>query len=142
MLGRLLKKATEDASSQDLHDRALFYYRLLRSSPDPNVAKSIITSKSMTMTTDHFAEEDDSELRAALMNEFNTLCTVYRSKAENFIEVENIVPFVRLPKDHPLPKDAAAAPVADPGVNTITDQMGGASMLDPAAPAVSAPAPA
>lgn len=143
MLGRLMKKATEDVSSQDLHDRALFYYRLLRSSPDPNVAKSIITSKSMTMSTDHFAEEDDSELRAALMDEFNTLCTVYRCKADNFIEEENIVNFVKMPKDHPLPREAAAAPVADPGVNTITDQLGGTSIVNPPAPspAVAAPAP-
>ncbi len=139
MLGRLLKKATEDTSSQDLHDRALFYYRLLRSSPDPTVAKSII-SKSMAMTASQFAEEDDSELRAALMDEFNTLCTVYRCKPENFIEEENIVPFVKLPTEHPL---AAAAPVVDQGVNTITDQMNGASLTDGygAAPAP-APQPA
>ena len=137
MLGRLLKKATEDVSSQDLHDRALFYYRLLRSSPDPAVAKSIISS-SMTMTTDQFAEEDDAELCAALMDEFNTLCTVYRCKAENFIEEENIVKFVRVPKDHPLPRDAAAAPVTDPGVNAITDQLGGTSLA--ATPAPVAPA--
>lgn len=130
MLGRLLKKATEDASSQDLHDRALFYYRLLRSSPDHNVAKAIITSKSMAMTTNHFAEEDDSELRAALMNEFNTLCTVYRCKAENFIEEDNIVKFVKMPKDHPLPRDAHVAPVADLGVNTIIDQFGGTTIRD------------
>lgn len=143
MLGRLLKKATEDVTSQDLHDRALFYYRLLRSSPDPNVAKSIITSKSMTMSTDHFAEEDDSDLRAALMYEFNTLCTVYGCKAQNFIEEENIVPFVKMPKDHPLPREAAVAPITDPGVNTITDQLGGTSIVDPSAPApaVAAPAP-
>eukprot|EP00574_Skeletonema_japonicum_P010520 CAMPEP_0201731754 /NCGR_PEP_ID=MMETSP0593-20130828/26740_1 /ASSEMBLY_ACC=CAM_ASM_000672 /TAXON_ID=267983 /ORGANISM="Skeletonema japonicum, Strain CCMP2506" /LENGTH=857 /DNA_ID=CAMNT_0048224587 /DNA_START=28 /DNA_END=2601 /DNA_ORIENTATION=+ len=140
MLGRLLKKATEDMSSQDLHDRALFYYRLLRSSPDPTVAKSII-SKSMAMTASQFAEEDDSELRAALMDEFNTLCTVYRCKPENFIDEENIVPFVKLPTEHPL---AAAAPVVDQGVNTITDQMNGASLTDGygAAPApVPQPAP-
>lgn len=136
MLGRLLKKATEDMSSQDLHDRALFYYRLLKSSPDPTVAKAVI-SKSMTMTASQFAEEDDSELHAALMDEFNTLCTVYRCKQENFIDEENIVPFVKLPTDHPL---ASAAPVVDPGVNTITDHMSGASLndgygADPAAPA-------
>ena len=136
MLGRLLKKATEDMSSQDLHDRALFYYRLLKSSPDPTVAKAII-SKSMTMAASQFAEEDDSELHAALMDEFNTLCTVYRCKQENFIDEENIVPFVKLPTDHPL---ASAAPVVDPGVNTITDHMSGASLndgygADPAAPA-------
>ncbi len=130
MLGRLLKKATEDSTSQDLHDRALFYYRLLRSSPDPNVAKSIITSKSMSMATDHFAEEDDSELRATLLNEFNTLCTVYGCKAENFIEEENVVNFVKMPKEHPLSKEAAAVPVADPGINTIISQLGDTAIGD------------
>ncbi|KAL7438936.1 hypothetical protein ACHAXH_003643 [Discostella pseudostelligera] len=130
MLGRLLKKATEDSTSQDLHDRALFYYRLLRSSPDPNVAKSIISSKSMFMTTNQFAEEDDSELRAALLNEFNTLCTVYRCKAENFIEEENIVKFVKMPKEHPLSNEAAAVPVADPGINTITSHLGDTTIGD------------
>jgi len=132
MLGRLLKKATEDSTSQDLHDRALFYYRLLRSSPDPNVAKSIIASKSMSMTTNQFAEEDDSELRAALLNEFNTLCTVYRCKAENFIEDENIVKFVKMPKEHPLSNEAAAVPVADPGINTITAHLGDTTIGDTA----------
>ena len=131
MLGRLLKKATEDTCSQDLHDRALFYYRLLRSTAgDPNVAKAIICSKSLTINNDHFAEEDDSDLRAALMNEFNTLCTVYRCKTENFIEEENIVKFVKMPKDHPLPRDAHVAPVVDPGVNTIIDQFGGTTIGD------------
>lgn len=130
MLGRLLKKATEDSTSQDLHDRALFYYRLLRSSPDPTVAKSIITSKSMTMTTDRFAEEDDSELRAALLNEFNTLCTVYRCKADNFIEEENIVKFVKMPKEHPLSNEAAALPVSDPGINAITSHLGDTTIGD------------
>ncbi|KAL7548846.1 hypothetical protein ACHAWF_012111 [Thalassiosira exigua] len=142
MLGRLLKKATEDVSSQDLHDRALFYYRLLRSSPEPNVVKNII-SEPMNMSTDQFAEEDDSELRAALMNEFNTLCTVYRCKPENFVEEENICAFVKMPKEHPLPREAAVAPVVVPGVNTITDQLGGASMTNPTGPApVVGPAPA
>merc|ERR1719253_189812 len=143
MLGKIMKKATEDVSSQDLHDRALFYYRLLRSSPDPNLTKTIIASNSMTMSTDQFAEEDDSELRAALMDEFNTLCTVYRCKAENFIEAENIVKFVKMPKDHPLPREAAAAPVPDLGVNTITDQLGGSSIADPSVPdpTVAAPPP-
>ena len=139
MLGRLLKKATDDVSSQDLHDRALFYYRLLRSSPDPSLVKSIVSSKSMAMSTDHFAEEDDTELRAALMDEFNTLCTIYRCKPENFIDEENLVRFVKLPLDHPLPRDEAAAPVVDPGVNHITDQLGGSAISD--APTATAPAP-
>ena len=39
MQGRLLAKATEDVSNQDLHDRALLYYRLLRSSADPKMVE-------------------------------------------------------------------------------------------------------
>ncbi|KAL7518604.1 hypothetical protein ACHAWX_003418 [Stephanocyclus meneghinianus] len=141
MLGRLLKKATDDVSSQDLHDRALFYYRLLRSSPDPNLAKSVVTSKSMAMATDHFAEDDDSELRAALMNEFNTLCTIYRCRAENFIDEENLVKFVKMPPEHPLPRDGNVAPVVDPGVNNLTDQFGSASVNDVSVPAAVTSAP-
>lgn len=140
MLGRLLHKATEDVSSQDLHDRALFYYRLLRSAPDPAVAQAVVASKSMDISATLFAEEDDEALRAALMDEFNTLCTVYRCKAENFIEKDNIVKFLKMPAEHPLPVDAAA-PVADPGVDAVTEQMGGAALAaETPAPSPAAPA--
>lgn len=43
MLGRLLAKATDDVTSQDLHDRALLYYRLLRSGADPLMFENIGT---------------------------------------------------------------------------------------------------
>jgi hypothetical protein len=95
----------------------------------------------MAMATDQFAEEDDSELRAALMNEFNTLCTIYRVLPENFIEDENIVKFVKGPPEHPLPKEAGVAPVVDPGVNHLADHFGGAAITDVPAPATAAPAP-
>ena len=67
----------------------------------------------MTVSTDHFTEEDNLEL---LANEFNTLYTVYRCKAEYFIEEGNVVKFEKMPPDHSLPREAAVAPVTDPGV--------------------------
>ncbi|CAN0553821.1 unnamed protein product, partial [Ectocarpus sp. 12 AP-2014] len=39
MLGRLLARAVNDLSSQDLHDRALLYHRLLKH--DPEVARRV-----------------------------------------------------------------------------------------------------
>ena len=58
MLGRLLAKATDDVSSQDLHDRALMYYRLLRSGVIDSVVK---TDASISQ---NFFEENDAELRS------------------------------------------------------------------------------
>ena len=43
MLGRMLEAATNDISSQDLHDRALFYYRLLETGPEK--AEQVRTSE-------------------------------------------------------------------------------------------------
>merc|ERR1712151_117793 len=63
MLGRLLAKATDDVSSQDLHDRALLYYRLLKSGADYNVIENAIKTNSVISHGINFAEEDDIELR-------------------------------------------------------------------------------
>jgi len=82
MLGRLLKKAVEDVSNQDLHDRALLYWRLL--SKDVRLASQIfVTHKS---TTSKFMEEDDFGLD--LLQEFNTLSTIYGKTSQNFIAEE------------------------------------------------------
>ncbi|CAM9506027.1 unnamed protein product, partial [Heterosigma akashiwo] len=56
MLGRLLAAALRDASCQDLHDRALLYYRLLRANPE--IAKQVIASNIQPVA--HFAEEIDT----------------------------------------------------------------------------------
>eukprot|EP00562_Extubocellulus_spinifer_P002815 CAMPEP_0178486214 /NCGR_PEP_ID=MMETSP0696-20121128/8692_1 /TAXON_ID=265572 /ORGANISM="Extubocellulus spinifer, Strain CCMP396" /LENGTH=884 /DNA_ID=CAMNT_0020113871 /DNA_START=200 /DNA_END=2854 /DNA_ORIENTATION=+ len=144
MLGRLLSKATEDVSNQDLHDRALLYYRLLRSSADPRtVEKVVVTSHSLPVAT-LFSEDDDKEVREELMKEFDSLSIVYGAKSENFIAKEFQVKFVRMPAEHPL---ESAAPVVDPGVNEVAGQMQEANLLgDTPVPATngtaSAPAPA
>jgi hypothetical protein len=106
MLGRLLAKATDDVSSQDLHDRALMYYRLLRSGVIDSVVK---TDASITQ---NFFEENDAELRAALLEEFNTLSILYDKTSENFISPEYQVKFKKMPEEHPLaPGDTSTADV-------------------------------
>ena len=106
MLGRLLAKATDDVSSQDLHDRALMYYRLLRSGVIDSVVK---TDASISQ---NFFEENDAELRSALLEEFNTLSILYGKTSENFIAPEYQIKFKKMPEEHPLaPGDTSTADV-------------------------------
>jgi len=151
MLGRLLAKATDDVSSQDLHDRALMYYRLLRSGVIENVVK---TDASISQ---NFFEEDDAELRTALLEEFNTLSILYGKTSENFIAPEYQIKFKKMPAEHPLaPGDtstadvlptvlapeghaAAVEPTAAPAAGDVMDLLGfGDASLPAAAPPASA----
>lgn len=107
MLGRLLQKATEDVSSQDLHDRALLYYRLLRTSAtigvDPNVLRDVVSTDCNLAKPSNFSEEEiDDDVRDELMKEFNSLSILYGSTGESFIAEEFQIKFVRMPADHPL----------------------------------------
>lgn len=141
MLGRLLAKATDDVSSQDLHDRALLYYRMLKSGADPNVVKNVINTNTVIVDGVKFAEEDDFELRKELMKEFNTLSIVFGIESSNFIEEDFQVKFVKQPKEHPLsPGSAAAAPVESNGHVGAVDLMGGGA--PPGEPPAPSPAPA
>lgn len=93
MLGRLLKSATDDVSSQDLHDRALFYHRLLRASP--KTAQVVVLGSPPSLSSDNqFAEFKKDEFHEELMLEFNTLAVVYGQLSENFIDEENRVKLV------------------------------------------------
>lgn len=111
MLGRLLHKATDDVSSQDLHDRALLYYRLLKSGADP---KGVIAPVVQTQThiSAVFTEDDDKKVRAELQEEFNTLATVYGKASVNFIRPEFQVVYKKQPPEHPLDPSALGGPSA------------------------------
>ena len=109
MLGRLFAKATDDVSSQDLHDRALGYYRLLKSGMVEKVVRTDVT------ISQNFCEENDAELRAALLEEFNTLSILYGKTSENFIAPEYQVHYKRMPEEHPLgPGDTSVVPIQPP----------------------------
>jgi hypothetical protein len=102
MLGRLLAKATDDVSSQDLHDRALLYYRLLRSGADPRTVENVVMTNTTIPERIKFSEDDDDEMRAEVMEEFNTLSIIYGKPSVNFIAPEYQVKYVKMPEDHPL----------------------------------------
>ena len=104
MLGRLLRYATDDVSTQDVHDRALYYYRLLRASPQ--VAEQVIKNANATISTSsNFIEQDNTEMHAALMNEFNSLSIIYGCTSDNFIDKENIFTKVMM-ADEPISSDS------------------------------------
>ena len=102
MLGRLLSKATNDVSSQDLHDRALLYYRLLRSGSDYHTLEGVVKTSTNVPDSAGFSEEADDEFRAELLEEFNTLSTLYGKPSSTFIAPEYQVKYVKMPEDHPL----------------------------------------
>jgi AP-4 complex subunit beta-1 len=105
MLGRLLGYATNDVSSQDLHDRALLYYRLLRSGPSANnmsTLEAIVrTDCSVTGPGRKFAEDVLNDY-SAIMAEFNTLSILYGKPSVNFIAEEYRVKYTKMPPEHPL----------------------------------------
>lgn len=64
MLGRLLKACLEDVTSASVHDRALMYFRLLRSSIGD--AKAVIASLGAAGAESKFLEEQDSDLKVCM----------------------------------------------------------------------------
>lgn len=90
MLGRLLKYAvmSDTGSSQDLHDRAMLYYRLLLA--DPKSAETLFKSKIfINPHTDDgdvaFSESKDEEKLSQLFAEFNSLSIMYGLPSVRFI---------------------------------------------------------
>lgn len=84
MLGRLFASAVNDTSSQDVHDRALLYYRLLSS--DISVAESLFASLRHAGTESGlFAEDCDTDKRDQIFSEINTLAVIYGMPSIRFI---------------------------------------------------------
>lgn len=81
MLGRLFTIAIDDASHADVHDKALFYYRLLET--DVNMARQVVIGSSNSIVS--FTEEESAEFRDRLFSEFNTLSVIYQKPSERFI---------------------------------------------------------
>lgn len=152
MLGRLLTKATDDVSSQDLHDRALLYYRMLRSATDVSALESVVLKDSAVHGK--FAEEINDYTE--LMEEFNSLSILYGKPSFNFIAEEYRVKYTKMPSEHPLPDAGPAAtthtipdnPVAAPSASTASTPAAPVEEFDllgfggPPAPPVPASAPA
>ena len=142
MLGRLLKAATDDISSQDLHDRALLYHRLLKA--NPKTAETVVNGSSCTIEMqNNFAEEIKSEFHEELLKEFNTLAVVYNQTSDVFVPEEFQVKFVLMRADHdsvgPNNNATNVTPTGEPGdVTGLRDQMQQTRIID----SVPVPSPA
>jgi AP-4 complex subunit beta-1 len=84
MLGRLFSCALNESTNQDLHDRALLYYRLLKT--NLKTAESIFKKGvSEELRGGQFAEHAASERTNMLFQEFNTLAITYGKPSNQFI---------------------------------------------------------
>lgn len=87
-LGTALAAGLAD-SHQDVHDRALFYYRLLQY--DVSVAERVVNPPKQAVSV--FADTQSSEIKDRIFDEFNSLSVVYQKPSYMFIDKEHRGPF-------------------------------------------------
>eukprot|EP00240_Pyramimonas_obovata_P000618 CAMPEP_0118943262 /NCGR_PEP_ID=MMETSP1169-20130426/37958_1 /TAXON_ID=36882 /ORGANISM="Pyramimonas obovata, Strain CCMP722" /LENGTH=566 /DNA_ID=CAMNT_0006888471 /DNA_START=40 /DNA_END=1737 /DNA_ORIENTATION=+ len=83
LLGKVLEAGVAD-SQQDVHDRALLYYRLLQY--DVKEARRVIVCKRGD-ALGSFAETHNSDLLDRLFDEFNTLAVLYQKPSFTFTDL-------------------------------------------------------
>ena len=83
LLGSILNAILDPEANvdADLHDRALFFYRLLREDIE-SAEKIVNASKGGAVRA--FAEEANNEIRERVFRELNTLSVLYNAPAESF----------------------------------------------------------
>jgi vesicle coat complex subunit len=95
MLGRLLSSAVNDNSNQDVHDKALLYYRLLTTNTEASgklFGRSDADKLQQRIAGGgNFAEETDEDLLDQLFAEFNTLAVIYGKPSKQFIADEHLL---------------------------------------------------
>lgn len=74
---------------QDVHDRALFYYRLLQHSV--SVANSVVNPVKQAVSV--FADTQSSEMKDRIFEEFNSLSVLYQKPCYMFTDKEHQGPF-------------------------------------------------
>ncbi|KAF9615369.1 hypothetical protein IFM89_023020 [Coptis chinensis] len=87
-LGAALAAGLAD-SHQDVHDRALFYYRLLQY--DVSVADRVANPPKQAVSV--FADTQSSEIKDRIFDEFNSLSVVYQKPSYMFTDKEHRGPF-------------------------------------------------
>lgn len=89
VLGKLLARAVEDSTNQDIHDKGLLYYRLLAHSVDSAAAvfRSHFQEHSDRVVL-AYAEERDTVKKEKIWKEFNSLSIVYAQPSTQFIKSE------------------------------------------------------
>lgn len=74
---------------QDVHDRALFYYRLLQH--DVYVAERVVNPPKQAVSV--FADTQSSEVKDRIFDEFNSLSVLYQQPSYMFTDKEHRGPF-------------------------------------------------
>lgn len=72
---------------QDVHDRALFYYRLLQY--NVSVAESVVNPPKQAVSV--FADTQSSEVKDRIFDEFNSLSVVYQKVTIYWIASKRLV---------------------------------------------------
>ncbi|KAK1284825.1 Beta-adaptin-like protein A [Acorus calamus] len=88
VLGAALAVGLAD-SHQDVHDRALFYYRLLQY--DVAVAERVVNPPKQAVSV--FADTQNSEIKDRIFDEFNSFSVSYRKPSYMFTDKEHRGPF-------------------------------------------------
>eukprot|EP01097_Dermamoeba_algensis_P000796 TRINITY_DN1285_c0_g1_i1.p1 TRINITY_DN1285_c0_g1~~TRINITY_DN1285_c0_g1_i1.p1 ORF type:complete len:788 (+),score=179.45 TRINITY_DN1285_c0_g1_i1:96-2459(+) len=83
ILGRLLETAVADTSDMDVHDRALFYYRLLCA--NVHEANRVVSS-AKTPVMGAFLDDQLKEYQDDIFREFNTLSVIFAKPSHKFIK--------------------------------------------------------
>ncbi|KAK4745533.1 hypothetical protein SAY87_011845 [Trapa incisa] len=74
---------------QDVHDRALFYYRLLRY--NISIAERVVNPPKQAVSV--FADPQSSEIKDRIFDEFNSLSVLYQKPSYMFTDKEHRGPF-------------------------------------------------
>lgn len=74
---------------QDVHDRALFYYRLLQY--NVSLAERVVNPPKQAVSV--FADTQSSEIKDRIFDEFNSLAVVYQKPSYMFTDKEHRGPF-------------------------------------------------
>lgn len=118
MLGRLLKTLLADGVDTSVRDRALLYFRLLRTS---------VKDASAVIGGDHapvaeFHSEQTEDVKAAIWSEFNSLSVTYGKPSVTFISVDHRI----IPLDAPTKAGTSTVAGAASDGDTLLSGMDGA----------------
>lgn len=86
MLGSFLEQMIKSAADTDLKQRAVFYYRLLKT--DVNLAQTVVIGDQERIK--EFYEDRNDDTKERLFLEFNSLSVVYQKPSERYLK-ENIL---------------------------------------------------
>lgn len=87
MMGRLFKACLADGTPASVHDRALLYFRLLRS----NVREAAAVIGGEHPPVLEFHDEQGTEVKDKIFREFNSLSVLYGKPSDSFISADHLI---------------------------------------------------